>query len=67
MATGAGHHSVWCVPGTEDYYIIYHRRPLDETAAEHRATCIDRMTFDEQGYINPVRITFEGVEASPIK
>ena len=66
VATGAGHHSVWCVPGTEDYYIIYHRRPLEETAAEHRATCIDRMTFDEQGYINPVRITFEGVEASPI-
>lgn len=66
VATGAGHHSIWRVPATEDYYIIYHRRPLGKTAAEHRATCIERMTFDERGHINPVRMTFEGVEACPI-
>jgi hypothetical protein len=24
-------------------------------------TCIDRMEFDEQGRIKPVKITFEGV------
>ncbi len=32
----------------------------------HRASfllCIDRMVFDENGHIKPVRITFEGVEA----
>ncbi|HEY9008791.1 MAG TPA: glycoside hydrolase family 43 protein [Ohtaekwangia sp.] len=63
VATGAGHHSVLQVPGTDHWYIIYHRRPLDETHPDHRVTCIDRMYFDEQGYIKPVKITREGVEA----
>ena len=67
VATGAGHHSVLHVPNTEDYYIVYHRRPLGDTGRDHRVTCIDRMTFDANGRINPVKITFEGVEARPIK
>jgi hypothetical protein len=29
-------------------------------------TCIDRMTFDENGFINPVKMTFEGVPARTI-
>ena len=67
VATGAGHHSVMHIPDTEDYYIVYHRRPLNETDANHRVTCIDKMLFDENGYINPVKITFEGVEEKKIK
>lgn len=66
VGTGAGHHSVIHVPGSEDYYIVYHRHPLGDTDGNHRATCIDKMTFDENGYIRPVQITFEGVEARPI-
>lgn len=62
VATGAGHHSVIQVPGKNDYYIVYHRRPLGERDGNHRVTCIDRMEFDEQGFIKPVKITFEGVE-----
>jgi beta-xylosidase len=62
IATGAGHHSVIRIPGTEDYYIVYHRRPKGETHANHRATCIDRLFFDEAGRIEPVKITAEGVE-----
>ncbi len=27
IATGAGHHSVMNIPGTNEYYIVYHRRP----------------------------------------
>ncbi|MDD2436588.1 MAG: glycoside hydrolase family 43 protein [Massilibacteroides sp.] len=67
VATGAGHHSVMHIPGTDDYYIVYHRRPLNDTGRDHRVTCIDKMTFDENGYINPVKITFEGVEKREIK
>lgn len=67
VGTGAGHHSVIHVPGSEDYYIVYHRHPLRDTDGNHRATCIDKMTFDENGYIRPVQITFEGVEARPIR
>ncbi len=63
VATGAGHHSVLQIPGADEWYIVYHRRPLGETDGNHRVTCIDRMEFDERGLIKPVKITFEGVPA----
>jgi len=66
VATGAGHHSVLHVPGSDDWYIVYHRRPLGETDRNHRVTCIDRMTFDAQGLIQPVQITHTGVERRPL-
>lgn len=67
IATGAGHHSILHAPGTDDWYIVYHRRPLGETHADHRATCIDRMYFDEQGLIKPVKITTKGVLPQKIR
>lgn len=62
VATGAGHHSVINIPGTDEWYIIYHRRPLGDNVPYHRQTCIDRMYFDENGFIKPVIMTFRGVE-----
>jgi beta-xylosidase len=67
VATGAGHHSVLQVPGKDQWYIVYHRRPLGETDGNHRVTCIDLMEFDEKGLIKPVKITFEGVAKQPLK
>ena len=67
IATGAGHHSVIHVPGTDEYYAVYHRRPLGETDGNSRVTCIDRMEFDEDGFIKPIRITHEGVPARRLK
>ena len=67
VGTGAGHHSVIQIPGTEEYYIVYHRHPLGDKAGTHRYVCIDKMTFDENGFINPVKITYEGVPARPLK
>lgn len=66
VATGAGHHSVVQVPGQDEYYIVYHRRPLGETDGNHRVTCIDRLYFDQQGRIQPVKITYEGVAKRPL-
>jgi beta-xylosidase len=66
VATGAGHHSVIFIPGSDTYYIVYHRRPLGETDGNHRVVCIDRMYFDEEGRIEPVKITFDGVDANPL-
>lgn len=57
VATGAGHHSVIKRPDADEYYIVYHRRPLGDTGRDHRVTCIDRLEFDEQGRILPVRMT----------
>ena len=62
IATSAGHHSVIHEPKSDKYYIVYHRRPLGETARDYRVTCIDEMLFDENGFILPVKITMEGVE-----
>lgn len=61
VATGAGHHSVIQIPGRDEWYIVYHRRPLGDDGPHHRETCIDRMEFDANGHIVPVTITFEGV------
>ncbi len=61
IATGAGHHSVINIPGTDDWYIVYHRRPLGETDGNSRVTCVDKMIFDANGHIQPVVMTFDGV------
>lgn len=61
VATGAGHHSV-IKDRKDNWYIVYHRRPLGEKEANSRVTCIDRLEFDEAGLIRPVRITKEGVK-----
>ncbi|HWW02533.1 MAG TPA: glycoside hydrolase family 43 protein [Candidatus Acidoferrum sp.] len=66
IGTGAGHHSVFHVAAGDRWYIVYHRRPLGETDANHRVTCIDEMRFDERGFIKPIKITNEGVEILPL-
>lgn len=67
VATGAGHHSVIQIPNTDQWYIVYHRRPLDETDRNHRVTCIEPMYFDDKGDILPVKLSFKGVNAQKIK
>lgn len=67
IATGAGHHSVLHAPGSNTWYIVYHRRPLGETDRNHRVVCIDRIAFDAQGHIMPVTMTNEGVARAPLR
>ena len=67
IATGAGHHSVIKIPGEDRWYIIYHRRPVGETARDYRVVCIDRMYFDENGFIKPIKMTNAGVEKYLLK
>lgn len=62
IATGAGHHSVINTPNTDDWYIIYHRRPIPNEGRDHRVTCIDKMEFNEDGSIKQVKMTFDGIE-----
>jgi len=65
IATGAGHHSVIAGPG-DQWFIAHHCRPLGETDRNHRVTCIDRLEFDDDGRIRPVRMTGAGVPAAPL-
>jgi hypothetical protein len=67
VATGAGHHSVMHAPASKKWYIVYHRRPLTEKDGNSREVCIDEMTFDKNGMINPVIITKEGVKKETIR
>lgn len=58
IAKGSGHNGVMHVPGTDIWYIVYHRRPLSETDGNHRVVCYDRMYFDDDngGAILPVQM-----------
>lgn len=69
IATGAGHHSVLHLADRDEYYIVYHRRPVGDSAPNHRVVCIDRMEFKPppDGSIKPVTMTTTGVEARPIE
>ncbi|WP_423149263.1 glycoside hydrolase family 43 protein [Rubrolithibacter danxiaensis] len=67
VATGAGHHSVIHNEKKDEWYIVYHRRPLGKKDANERETCIDRMYFDQNGLIKPVKITMQGVKKSRLK
>ena len=67
VATGAGHHSVLHAPGSPNWYIVYHRRPLGETDRNHRVVSIDELRFDAKGFIQPVTITKTGVAADPLR
>ncbi len=63
-----GHNSVICAPGSDDWYMVYHRfkrgdeKKLGESAGFHREICIDRLFFDDKGLIIPVVPTIEGVK-----
>ncbi len=62
IATGAGHNSVIKTPNTDNWYIVYHRRPIPNEGRDHRVTCIDKLEFNEDGTIKQVKMTFEGVK-----
>ena len=66
IATGAGHHSVINIPDTDEWIMVYHRRPIPNKDRDHRVTCMDRMEFNSDGTIRPVQMTFEGVVSSPL-
>lgn len=61
VARGAGHHSVVNVPGSDDWYIVYHRRPLNDDKGEHRQIAIEPLRFAADGSIVPVKLTNTGV------
>ncbi|MDP9794388.1 beta-xylosidase [Catenuloplanes nepalensis] len=51
---GTGHHSVARAPGTDDWYIAYHRFAIPGGDGTHRETAIDRLHFTDDGAIVPV-------------
>lgn len=62
-----GHNSIVNVPGTEDWYIAYHRFHIPDGDGTHREVAIDSLTFNATtGLINTVTPTLEGPSAEVI-
>ncbi|WP_406008382.1 family 43 glycosylhydrolase [Streptomyces sp. NBC_00637] len=59
---GTGHHSVVQVPGTDDWYIAYHRFAIPGGDGTHRETTVDKLEFDADGLIKKVVPTLTGVD-----
>jgi PelA/Pel-15E family pectate lyase len=60
---GTGHHAVICRPGTDEWYIVYHRfaRPdgikMGWDAGYNREVCIDRLEFNDDGTLRAVNVS----------
>ncbi len=62
---GTGHNSILNIPGTDDWYIVYHRinkHFLNDGPGIHREVCADKLTFAADGTINRVTPTRQGIE-----
>ncbi|KAK0391260.1 hypothetical protein NLU13_0761 [Sarocladium strictum] len=58
-----GHDSVLNVPGTDEWYMAYHRFAIPDGDGTHRETKIDKLFFDpDTGLIRPVVPTLRDVE-----
>lgn len=68
-----GHNSTIQIPGTDKWYIVYHRFTfprgisMGRSAGYHRETCIDKLEFDESGKIIQAQPTLEGIEPIEIQ
>lgn len=65
---GTAHNSVLQLPGTDEWYIIYHRINKDYISKDkgpgfHREVCIDKLEFDDNGNIKRTTPTHEGIKA----
>lgn len=59
---GTGHSSIVNVPGTDDWYIAYHRFGMPGGDGTHRETTIDRLAFGEDGLMQVVTPTLTSVD-----
>jgi beta-xylosidase len=59
---GTGHSSIIQVPGTDDWYIAYHRFGMPGGDGTHRETTIDRLYFNADGTIKKVVPTLTGID-----
>ncbi|KAI0121347.1 glycosyl hydrolase [Xylariales sp. AK1849] len=64
---GTGHQSIINVPGTDDWYIAYHRFAIPGGDGMHRETTIDRVTFNaDTGLIEGIAPTLSSVQQQKI-
>lgn len=66
---GTGHNSIIQIPGSDEWYIVYHRfnRPRGismqgDSAGYFREVCIDKLEFNADGSVIKVQPTVQGIE-----
>ncbi|MFS8097503.1 family 43 glycosylhydrolase [Lentzea alba] len=64
---GPGHSSMLQVPGTDDWYLVYHRFAIPGGDGMNRETTIDKLVFNRDGTIAPVVPTLESVKPQRIR
>ncbi|MCC8410113.1 family 43 glycosylhydrolase [Mucilaginibacter sp. UR6-1] len=70
---GTGHNSVIQIPGTDEWYIVYHRFnypkgiTMGDAAGYNREVCIDRLYFNADGTIKQVIPTHTGIKPVSVK
>ncbi|MXG90142.1 family 43 glycosylhydrolase [Nocardioides flavescens] len=62
---GTGHSSIVQGPGTDEWFIAYHRFAIPGGDGTHRETTIDRLTFDANGFMQKVTPTLTSVATAP--
>ncbi len=68
-----GHNSTLQIPGTDEWYIVYHRFTypkgitMGDAAGYNREVCIDKMEFNTDGSIKQVKPTHEGIQPVAIQ
>ena len=56
MAKSPGHNGYFYIPETDEYYIVYHRKAIEETDGHGRVLCIDKMQVLDD-CIEPISMT----------
>jgi len=56
IANSPGHNSYIYLPEMDEYYMVYHRRPMHDKTRDGRELCIDRLYVQADG-IKPVEMT----------
>lgn len=51
---GTAHHGLCNVPGTDRWYVAYHRHAIENGSGYNRQTVLARMLFDDEGNIVPM-------------
>jgi hypothetical protein len=70
---GTGHHSILQIPGTDEWYIVYHRFnypngiKMGRAAGYNREVCIDKLEFNADGTIKRVIPTHKGITLNKTK
>jgi hypothetical protein len=61
---GPGGGTILAIPSRDEHYVAYHRFKIPGGDGTNRETCIDRLFFNNDGTIAPVKPTREGLQAA---